>query len=1397
MAFNAGSIEATLTLNRNPFTAGLAAARNQARSFANERYEATARISVDRQSLNEAIRQLRSFASNSRQALARVMVDRVAFDRLVRDLREFGGSVYVARARVDIDDANLRNLRESLRDIEVRIRSAGGSFGGFGDNGDRAFSRVNGGARILLSLLPLILPVAGAAITGAIGLLGALTAAFTTAGIGVGAFALMVVPAFGKIEAAIAGGQAEIDKLPRGLRQAATAFQEMNNQYNILAGLTERRIGFAMAEGFNVVSAVLKTLHPLIDVTADSMAQIGRMAADYFGGSHWSRFIDLLTNNMNPILIKLFEIVAYGTRAVFNLTTAFMPMAQWLLSSIVSGMKDFATWTGNLAGDPRFHAWVETAKEALHRFWDWLVATVKFLFEFAYALAPLGTAIMNVLAIIFNGLSKIPPEWLNGIAMGLSAIVAALLLGATGPFALAAGGIVAVAAALGTLYGENERVRNAVDAFVSTLRDNFMPIWETIRSNIETKIIPAWNSLVAVYQEKLGPVVHDLSKLFLERVVPSLHSVSDTITGKLVPAFLGFVEAIAPFVAFFTDVIGRTVIEGMRLALDAINLGLEAIAKALEVWALVFQGDWEGAWNKSSEYVIGLWHMLEGEFASMWESFMTELNEEKALLSAEWNTFWDSTKTKLSDTANDMKEGWSTFLSDIDTDLGLKKGTLESAWNTMWDNIKAHATTTWQSIQDGWNNWWDVLLGTQDEKSAVSQGAWDGHWNKQEGISTESLAKIGLGWRVFWDILNGDQDTNQAKSHTSWISWFGRLLGDGQGWWDRLINMFSTSWLTILNGWNNFWTNLFNTFSTWSGNLSREWNTFWSGVSLTARTMWDAITNTINTALTAIQVAVSLATGRIGSSWRSIANFFRAPIQWVIDVVVNGANGAIGAWNQVMGWIGQPGIQFKPVPQLPFFAQGGPIHGGIPNKDSVPIMTMPGEYVLSKRAIQNMGGLSTVDQIHKAARIGHLDGLGVGRRDGLARQALMRAIPADDAYGRKYAYGGVQPHVALVGNEINSKFGPFAGGIGGVGQRSGASDHPSGHALDFMTLGNRGQGNAVSDYLQANAARLALKYQIWLQRIRYPGGGWRGMEDRGSATANHFDHVHASFLAKGQSATSGPFGGLVETIVSWWSQIGTKVSALFNGIATTIPGVGGPIGGAMNSIPKGLVGKVLSALQAKLESLMTSIFTEGGGGSGGGNVERWRPTVMQALGLTGQPGTHADITLRRMNQESGGNPRAINNWDSNAARGTPSKGLMQVIDPTFARYRHPGLPNDIWDPLANVAASMRYALGRYGSLPAAYNRAGGYNTGGLLRPGQLAYNETHTPEMILNGRTTQDFATLVALLPEIMKGLGSGEAPLIGNLQVTTTPRATAQDIVEEATLAARRARRLGVYSRR
>ncbi len=84
--------------------------------------------------------------------------------------------------------------------------------------------------------------------------------------------------------------------------------------------------------------------------------------------------------------------------------------------------------------------------------------------------------------------------------------------------------------------------------------------------------------------------------------------------------------------------------------------------------------------------------------------------------------------------------------------------------------------------------------------------------------------------------------------------------------------------------------------------------------------------------------------------------------------------------------------------------------------------------------------------------------------------------------------------------------------VGGVAGRAGVSDHPAGLALDFMTTKGV-NGDQLAEYALRYQNQLKITYVIWKQRINF-GSGWKGMEDRGSITANHFDHVHISFDAR-------------------------------------------------------------------------------------------------------------------------------------------------------------------------------------------------------------------------------------------------------------------------------------------
>ncbi len=97
------------------------------------------------------------------------------------------------------------------------------------------------------------------------------------------------------------------------------------------------------------------------------------------------------------------------------------------------------------------------------------------------------------------------------------------------------------------------------------------------------------------------------------------------------------------------------------------------------------------------------------------------------------------------------------------------------------------------------------------------------------------------------------------------------------------------------------------------------------------------------------------------------------------------------------------------------------------------------------------------------------------------------------------------------------------------------------------------------------------------------------------------------------------------------------------------------------------------------------------------NLDGWIRESLDIMKAKGIPGSYQGIH-RNIIRESGGNPRAINLWDINARNGVPSKGLLQVIAPTFKTYHVEGTSWDPYDPVANITAACNYAAARYGSM---------------------------------------------------------------------------------------------------
>ena len=319
----------------------------------------------------------------------------------------------------------------------------------------------------------------------------------------------------------------------------------------------------------------------------------------------------------------------------------------------------------------------------------------------------------------------------------------------------------------------------------------------------------------------------------------------------------------------------------------------------------------------------------------------------------------------------------------------------------------------------------------------------------------------------------------------------------------------------------------------------------------------------------------------------------------------------------------------------------------------------------------------------------------------LAQRINLQRRPhsAPRRYRRSDAYRATGGRVNLMG--ANQGLAPYAqlGASYGLSVTSGnrpgsitnsgnVSNHASGNALDIS-------GPAPS--MLSFARAMAEQYGSGLDELIHTPLGWgikNGQRVPPYAAADHYDHVHVGDKSPG--GISNPVLG----------------SASSGGMGTTAVEVTTQMTG-FNGVPGALAKRAIEAYAAGLNQNMSAIPVANGGASPSGtvpgNLDGW---LTEALNITGQysPQNLAGLRSRAM-QESNGDPRAQNNWDSNAKKGTPSKGLLQTIEPTFNANSLPGM-TDIWNPVHNAVAAIRYMLNRYGHIVAANGQ--GYEEGGRL-----------------------------------------------------------------------------------
>lgn len=453
----------------------------------------------------------------------------------------------------------------------------------------------------------------------------------------------------------------------------------------------------------------------------------------------------------------------------------------------------------------------------------------------------------------------------------------------------------------------------------------------------------------------------------------------------------------------------------------------------------------------------------------------------------------------------------------------------------------------------------------------------------------------------------------------------------------------------------------------------------------------------------------------------------------IMGVVTDYRNDLADALNPILGAVGEPQLRFAAGGEVQRYAQGGYVPGPDVRRDVVPALLMPGEVVIRRASVERfgLGNMLRLNEgrtppgwtVPRYAEGGLVTGDTEGLNPELHRRLAMWSAAVGQTYHVQSGYRSMQEQARL--------YAAYLAGTGNLAAPPGRSMHNFGLAADGNHWGAR------------NPGAFGLAFTV-------PGEPW------------HVEPVEARQWVRGGAIPDGSAGG-------------------YGGIPGLVPFPEVPT----DKLGKGYLADVAAAAMdftrsGALEYAQGITFDQPGvltpGGMGSAGQAAAAAWIRQAMQITGVGDDWFTGLLTIARRESNFDPAAVNRWDSNAARGTPSKGIMQMIDPTFRANALPGL-GGIFDPVANIVAAIRYIQSRYGSIhnvqqanPAASPR--GYELGGLVTadgtPRATAGYAWGDLAQLTRGATTLELAA--AELRRAGSRESAGQTPYVGgdvNLNVT------------------------------
>lgn len=801
---------------------------------------------------------------------------------------------------------------------------------------------------------------------------------------------------------------------------------------------------------------------------------------------------------------------------------------------------------------------------------------------------------------------------------------------------------------------------------------------------------------------------------------------------------------------------------GIKNALSVIWNGIKSFGIAV----------WNGLKN-GVMFIIQNWWMLMKAYFNMWKVVIT------TIFNAIKNTIigvWKVIKSSVLFIVNALKTGVTTIFNSLLLVLRKILSLYKQAFLNVWNTIKFVVTTIAKSIantvRNNWNNIKNfTILIFKSVKSFIT--------NIWSSIKSTIYRFANSAYQLVKKIWNSlSRSTRNIFSNLrAWITntWskiknsvirFARLLWDG-----------------VRNTWNNLSTGTRNIFNRVKTTIINIWNSIKRSVTGIASALWRSVRNTFNNMKNGLANIIGKIKGHIGG---------------MVDAIKKGLNGLIDGLN----WVGSK-LSLPKIPKLSTGTQRINRHIRTTSDGRLKHGTMAvvgdkgpgnGRGIDGRRElIQYPNGRTALTPAKNTTTF-----LPKGSRviSGGMRQSLEEAEGA-----------GMYPRFS-VGTWFGNAKDWIGDKMQGVGRALGNSakwlSDKVGDVMDYMD--NPGKlFNKVMSLMGVNFSSLTKGMGIvgditraaWVRikkgAIEWIKGGFEAQAGDGSVF-DGFKLLQPYSAPPKPPNPNYPFNGGVHHGVDYDTPVGTPIRTPMGGrVRSWYDNYGG---GKAITVSKGKTflwfmhlsqqlrktGEQIKAGQLIGKSGNTGSMTNyrhlhfqvnqggeanrfstdpipwlrkndktGGGkgypsGSGAAYASRVIRQAQNILGGRYKSNYIHDAMMRLAKRESNYQPNAVNNWDINAQRGTPSKGLFQMIQPTFMSNAKSGYTN-FNNPLHQGISALQYIVRTYGW--GGFNRAAAYayKTGGLVHNGLYHLGEDGYPEWVIptDPSRADDAAKLLAL----------------------------------------------------